>query len=193
MRVIQGRRAVATRTRTARNTNHEVLDATRSRFHTAQRDLCDSGLRKSTPWNDGRHECSSKALPKPRSKPLARASSPCMAARGRRCCSCTAIRSAICRGRNSRRGWRKISPWWRRICAATAIPKSRRAANNHVNYSFRAMAQDQIEVMAALGHKRFYAAGHDRGARVLHRMCLDHPDNGGARRDPRHHAAASRA
>jgi haloacetate dehalogenase len=46
---------------------------------------------------------------------------------------------------------------------------------NHVNYSFRAMAQDQVEVMAALGFKRFYAAGHDRGARVLHRMCLDHP------------------
>ena len=46
---------------------------------------------------------------------------------------------------------------------------------NHVNYSFRVMAQDQIEVMAALGHERFYAAGHDRGARVLHRMCLDHP------------------
>ena len=45
---------------------------------------------------------------------------------------------------------------------------------HHENYSFRAMAQDQIEVMEALGHKRFYAAGHDRGARVLHRMCLDH-------------------
>jgi len=45
----------------------------------------------------------------------------------------------------------------------------------HVNYSFRAMAQDQVEVMAALGFDRFYAAGHDRGARVLHRMCLDHP------------------
>jgi haloacetate dehalogenase len=44
----------------------------------------------------------------------------------------------------------------------------------HVNYSFRAMAQDQVEVMAALGFERFYAAGHDRGARVLHRMCLDH-------------------
>ena len=28
--------------------------------------------------------------------------------------------------------------------------------------------------MAALGFDRFYAAGHDRGARVLHRMCLDH-------------------
>ena len=46
---------------------------------------------------------------------------------------------------------------------------------DHSNYSFCAMAQDQIEVMAALGHERFYAAGHDRGARVLHRMCLDHP------------------
>ena len=45
----------------------------------------------------------------------------------------------------------------------------------HINYSFRAMAQDQVEVMAALGFDRFYAAGHDRGARVLHRMCLDHP------------------
>jgi len=47
---------------------------------------------------------------------------------------------------------------------------------NHENYSFRAMAQDQIEVMAALGFTRFAAAGHDRGARVLHRMCLDHPE-----------------
>ena len=48
--------------------------------------------------------------------------------------------------------------------------------DDHSGYSFRAMAQDQIEVMAALGHQRFYAAGHDRGARVLHRMCLDHPE-----------------
>src|SRR6202000_2388660 len=41
------------------------------------------------------------------------------------------------------------------------------------NYSFRAMAQDQGEVMRALGHDRFYVAGHDRGARTTHRMCLD--------------------
>jgi haloacetate dehalogenase len=47
---------------------------------------------------------------------------------------------------------------------------------DHSGYSFRAMAQDQVEVMAALGFSRFMAAGHDRGARVLHRMCLDHPD-----------------
>src|SRR6187402_50822 len=47
---------------------------------------------------------------------------------------------------------------------------------DHSGYSFRAMAQDQVEVMAHLGFKSFMAAGHDRGARVLHRMCLDHPD-----------------
>src|SRR5205085_9118649 len=46
---------------------------------------------------------------------------------------------------------------------------------DHSGYSFRAMAQDQVEVMAALGFERFCAAGHDRGARVLHRLCLDHP------------------
>ncbi|HSU04192.1 MAG TPA: alpha/beta hydrolase [Acetobacteraceae bacterium] len=47
--------------------------------------------------------------------------------------------------------------------------------NDHVAYSFRAMAQDQIEVMESLGYTCFRAAGHDRGARVLHRMCLDDP------------------
>jgi haloacetate dehalogenase len=47
---------------------------------------------------------------------------------------------------------------------------------DHSGYSFRAMAQDQVEVMAALGFTRFMAAGHDRGARVLARMTLDHPE-----------------
>jgi haloacetate dehalogenase len=47
--------------------------------------------------------------------------------------------------------------------------------DSHRNYSFRAMAQDQVEVMEALGYREFYAAGHDRGARTIHRMCLDHP------------------
>jgi haloacetate dehalogenase len=46
----------------------------------------------------------------------------------------------------------------------------------HVNYSFRTMAQDQVDVMAALGHDRFFLAGHDRGARTAHRLALDHPD-----------------
>jgi haloacetate dehalogenase len=47
---------------------------------------------------------------------------------------------------------------------------------NHINYSFRAMAQDMIEVMENLGHQRFFLAGNDRGARTSHRMCLDHPE-----------------
>jgi len=46
----------------------------------------------------------------------------------------------------------------------------------HVNYSKRAMAADQVELMRALGFPRFRLAGHDRGARVAHRLCLDHPD-----------------
>src|SRR5229473_469926 len=42
-------------------------------------------------------------------------------------------------------------------------------------YSKRALAQDQVETMAALGHERFRVAGHDRGARVTHRLLRDHP------------------
>src|SRR5579863_7669190 len=47
---------------------------------------------------------------------------------------------------------------------------------NHINYSFRAMAQDMVEVMEQLGHHRFFLAGCDRGGRTSHRMCLDHPE-----------------
>jgi len=43
-------------------------------------------------------------------------------------------------------------------------------------YSKRALAQDQVEVMVALGHNRFAVAGHDRGARVTHRLLRDHGD-----------------
>ena len=42
--------------------------------------------------------------------------------------------------------------------------------------SFRAMAGDQVALMAALGYERFAVVGHDRGGRVAHRMALDHPD-----------------
>lgn len=45
---------------------------------------------------------------------------------------------------------------------------------DHANYSKRAMAKDMVEVMAALGHHRFHVVGHDRGARVAHRMARDH-------------------
>jgi len=43
-------------------------------------------------------------------------------------------------------------------------------------YSKRALAQDQVETMTALGFGRFAVAGHDRGARVTHRLLRDHPD-----------------
>jgi haloacetate dehalogenase len=45
---------------------------------------------------------------------------------------------------------------------------------DHRTYSKRAMAQDQVEVMQALGFARFAVAGHDRGGRVAHRLARDH-------------------
>jgi haloacetate dehalogenase len=45
---------------------------------------------------------------------------------------------------------------------------------DHAAYSKRAMAADQVRVMRALGFERFDVIGHDRGARVAHRMALDH-------------------
>ncbi|HEY2532440.1 MAG TPA: alpha/beta hydrolase [Xanthobacteraceae bacterium] len=47
----------------------------------------------------------------------------------------------------------------------------------HENYSFRAMAQDQVDVMRHYGHERFLVAAHDRGARATHPLCVDHPEN----------------
>ena len=47
---------------------------------------------------------------------------------------------------------------------------------DHSTYSKRAMAQDQVDVMHALGFERFALAAHDRGARVAHRMARDHVD-----------------
>ncbi|HXR56522.1 MAG TPA: alpha/beta hydrolase [Casimicrobiaceae bacterium] len=46
----------------------------------------------------------------------------------------------------------------------------------HAAYSKRAMARDMVELMRDLGHSRFLLVGHDRGARVSHRLCIDHPD-----------------
>jgi len=45
-----------------------------------------------------------------------------------------------------------------------------------IGYSFRTMAQDQVQVMEKLGFERFFVAGHDRGGRVAHRMALDFPE-----------------
>jgi haloacetate dehalogenase len=45
----------------------------------------------------------------------------------------------------------------------------------HDGYAKRTMAYDQVLAMRALGFERFAVAGHDRGARVAHRMALDYP------------------
>jgi haloacetate dehalogenase len=47
---------------------------------------------------------------------------------------------------------------------------------HHANHSKRAMAQDVVEVMAQLGYTRFQVCAHDRGARVAHRLAMDHPE-----------------
>jgi haloacetate dehalogenase len=46
---------------------------------------------------------------------------------------------------------------------------------DHQPYRMRAIAQDQVDVMATLGFDRFAVVGHDRGARCAYRMALDHP------------------
>jgi haloacetate dehalogenase len=50
------------------------------------------------------------------------------------------------------------------------------ATADHAPYAKREMAKDMVELMARLGHERFLLVGHDRGARVSHRLALDHPD-----------------
>lgn len=46
----------------------------------------------------------------------------------------------------------------------------------HAAYSKRAMAADLVAAMRALGHESWFVGAHDRGARVAHRMALDHPE-----------------
>ena len=49
-------------------------------------------------------------------------------------------------------------------------------SDDHAAYSKRAMAADMVALMRDLGFPRFQAVTHDRGARVAHRMAIDHPD-----------------
>jgi haloacetate dehalogenase len=49
------------------------------------------------------------------------------------------------------------------------------ATSDSANYSFRAMAGDQLGLMRALGYDTFHLVGHDRGGRTGHRLALDHP------------------
>lgn len=46
---------------------------------------------------------------------------------------------------------------------------------DHSNYSKRTLARDQLALMHSLGFDRFDVLAHDRGARVAHRLAVDHP------------------
>jgi haloacetate dehalogenase len=50
------------------------------------------------------------------------------------------------------------------------------ATADHASYAKTAMAADFAALMTQLGHDQFRLAGHDRGARVAHRLALDHPN-----------------
>ncbi|TWO72648.1 alpha/beta hydrolase [Caenimonas sedimenti] len=49
------------------------------------------------------------------------------------------------------------------------------AGEANAAYGKREMALDALHVMRSLGHQRFQVLAHDRGARVAHRLALDHP------------------
>jgi haloacetate dehalogenase len=53
------------------------------------------------------------------------------------------------------------------------------ATADHAAMSKRAMAAELAELMERLGHARFQVVSHDRGARVAHRLALDHADRVG--------------
>jgi haloacetate dehalogenase len=77
--------------------------------------------------------------------------------------------------------WHKVAPQLAReytvVCpdlrgyGDSSKPKG---LTDHSNYSKRAMALDMVEVMESLGFVAFHVVGHDRGARVAHRMARDH-------------------
>lgn len=78
--------------------------------------------------------------------------------------------------------WHKVAPqlarYYRVICPdLRGYGDSDKPASDpqHLAYSKRTMALDMVELMRELGFEQFAVAGHDRGARVAHRMALDHP------------------
>jgi haloacetate dehalogenase len=79
--------------------------------------------------------------------------------------------------------WRKVAPELAKTHTVIATDLrgygdsgKPRSDSLHLAYSKRAMADDQVEVMAKLGFDEFGIIAHDRGARVAHRLIRDHPD-----------------
>jgi haloacetate dehalogenase len=70
------------------------------------------------------------------------------------------------------RGWHVLAPDLRGYGDSTAPAW----APDGAGHSFRAMARDVARLMDHMGVPRAHILGHDRGARVAHRLALDHPD-----------------
>ncbi len=80
--------------------------------------------------------------------------------------------------------WRKIAPMLSKeftvVCpdlrgyGDSDKPKS---DNTHKAYSKSVMAKDQHALMLSLGFEKYFIVGHDRGARVAHRMAIDYKES----------------
>jgi pimeloyl-ACP methyl ester carboxylesterase len=48
-------------------------------------------------------------------------------------------------------------------------------SSTHIEYSKRELANDLVQLMSHFKFEKFNILAHDRGARVAHRLALDHP------------------
>ena len=80
--------------------------------------------------------------------------------------------------------WRKIAPLFAEnytvICSdlrGYGDSDKPQSDKKHLTYSKKIMGLDQNELMKKLGFKEYFLVGHDRGARVAHRMAIDFKEN----------------
>jgi haloacetate dehalogenase len=74
--------------------------------------------------------------------------------------------------------WRKVAPQLARRFSVV-VPDLRGYGDSDKprdGYDKKTMARDIHELMVALGHAGYAVVGHDRGARVSHRLALDQPE-----------------
>lgn len=74
--------------------------------------------------------------------------------------------------------WRKVAPQLARRFSVV-VPDLRGYGDSDKprdGYDKKTMARDIHELMVALGQPRYAVVGHDRGARVSHRLALDQPE-----------------
>ncbi|WP_281689429.1 alpha/beta fold hydrolase [Pseudonocardia thermophila] len=82
-------------------------------------------------------------------------------------------------------GWPQTGRCWQKVVdplaerGTVAVPDLRGYGDSGLattGYTKRDAAGDLAALVAHLGHEQAVVVGHDRGARVAHRMALDHPD-----------------